>query len=101
VKRRPHSPRYRNLTARGGVVYYERLVGGRRRRFSCHTDDWDTAVAVRDLYEERMGIGKVPFYTGEVPRFREFAVRYLDEDTSHLAPTTRSDRRGHLRDEGP
>ena len=37
----------------------------------------------------------------EVPTFREFAKRYLEEDTGHLAPTTRKDRDSYLREDGP
>ena len=37
----------------------------------------------------------------EVPTFREFAKRYLNEDTAHLAPTTRKDRDSYLRKDGP
>ena len=48
MKRKPSGAKYRNLTARGGVIYYQRDVGGRRVRFSCQTDDWEVAASVRD-----------------------------------------------------
>jgi integrase len=37
----------------------------------------------------------------EVPTFNDFAERYLEEDTAHLAPTTRKDRDSYLREDGP
>jgi len=101
MKQKPKSPKYHNLTARGGVVYYERLIDGKRHRFSCRTDDWKVAVAVRDEYEQRKGIGKGTALLIKVPSFREFADRYLKEDTSHLAATTQDDRESHLREDGP
>ena len=45
MKRKPSGRKYRNLTARGPVIYFERVVGGRRIRFSCDTDDWQAAAA--------------------------------------------------------
>jgi len=101
VRRKPKAPKYRNLYARGGAIYYERVVGERRVRFSTKTDDWELAASVRDHYEEVKRIGKVPFLPAAMPRFDEFARRYLEEDTAHLAPTTRRDRPGYLRQEGP
>ncbi len=101
MTKRPKGRKYRNLTARGGVIYYERLVTGRRIRISTKTADWDEAASFRDLYEQTKRIGSVPFYAGEVPTFAEFAKRYLKEDTAHLAETTRRDRPSYLRPEGP
>jgi hypothetical protein len=101
MKSKPKGAKYRNLTARSGVIYYQREVGGRRIRFSTATTDWDQAAAVRDLYEQRKGIGAAAFSTVEVPTFSEFSGRYLTEDTSHLAPTTRSDLDSYLREGGP
>lgn len=101
MKRKPSGAKYRNLTARGGVIYYQRRVGGKRIRFSCDTDDWSEAAAVARLYEERKGIGRLPFVSVEVPTFREFAKRYLDEYTAHLAPTTLIDRKRYLGEDGP
>ncbi len=37
----------------------------------------------------------------ELPTFSEFSERYLAEDASHLAPTTRSDLDSYLREGGP
>ena len=45
------------VTARGGVIYNQRREGGKRIRFSCKTNDWEEAVAVARLHEERKGIG--------------------------------------------
>ena len=100
MKRKPSGPKYRNLTARKGVIYYQRRAGGKRIRFSCNTDDWQEAAAVARLYEERKGIGRLPFASGEVPTFKDFAKRYLKEDTAHLAPTTLTDRKRYLDKEG-
>ena len=100
MKRKPNAAKYRNLTARGGVIYYQRRVGQQRIRFTCKTDDWGEAAAVARLYEEKKGIGRLPFATVEVPRLREFAKRYLEEDTGHLALTTLTDRKRYLDPEG-
>ncbi len=101
MKRKPDGRKYRNLYARGGAIYYQRRVGKRRIRFSCKTNDWNEAAAVARLYEEKKGIGRLPFSTVEVPRFGEFAERYLEEDTGHLAATTLVDRIGYLQPDGP
>ncbi|MHC4715150.1 MAG: tyrosine-type recombinase/integrase, partial [Planctomycetota bacterium] len=100
MKTKPKGPKYRNLTARGGTIYYQRRAGGKRIRFSCNTDDWSEAATVARLYEERKGIGRLPFATTEAPRLSEFAARYLDEDTGHLAPSTLTDRRRYLGADG-
>ncbi len=100
MKSKPKGAKYRNLTARGGVIYYQRRANGKRIRFSCKTDDWGKAAAVAQLYEECKGIGRLPFATVEVPTFNDFAKRYLKEDTAHLAETTLADRRVYLREEG-
>jgi integrase len=101
VKAKPPGPKYRNLTARGDVIYYERWIDGERYRFSCETSDWNAAAVTRDLYEQRRaedrGEGAA---RGARPTFAEFAMRYLVEDTSHLASTTRSDREALLGPEG-
>ena len=47
------------------------------------------------------GIGRLPFAAVDVPTFEVFGKGYLDEDTGHLAPTTRSDRDSYLRKGGP
>ena len=101
MRSKPKGPKYRNLTARSGVIYYQRRVSGKRIRFSCETNDWDAAASVARLYEERKGFGRLPHATVEVPRLAEFAKRYLEEDTAHLAPTTRKDRPSYLREDGP
>ncbi len=100
MKRKPSGPKYRNLYARSGVIYYQRRVGGKRIRFSCNTNDWQEAAAVARLYEERKTIGRLPFSAVEVPTFRDFAKRYLEEDTGHLAPTTLTDRKRYLDPDG-
>ena len=100
MKSKPKGAKHRNLTVRGGVIYYQRRECGKRIRFSCKTNDWEEAAGVARLYEERKGLGRLPFAAIEAPRLAEFAERYLEEDTAHLAPTTLSDRRGYLAPDG-
>jgi integrase len=89
----------RNLYRRDGVYYYQRVVDGRRERFSTKTSDLAEAVAVRDHWEAQAGTALLPSApTVELlPTLREFAKRYLKEDTRHLASSTRSDRHVYLR----
>jgi len=102
MKSRPRRFKYRNLSARGDSIYYERVWKGRRTCFSTKTNDWDEAAAVRDLWEERKGIGRLGVALRvEAPLFAEFAKRYLEEDTAHLAPTTRDERERALAADGP
>ena len=102
MKNKPPGPRYRNLYVRSGVIYYQRRISGRKVRFSTKTDSWEEAAAVRDVYEDRKGIGRPGvMLLREVPRLADFADRYLAEDTQHLASSTREDRPGYLRPEGP
>ncbi len=102
MKTKPRGSRYRNLHARADAIYYERVWKGSRFCFSTKTDDWSQAAAVRDLFEERKGIGRLGVAVrAEAPRFAEFARRYLDEDTDHLAPTTRDGRERALAETGP
>ena len=99
VKSKTRGPKHRNLTKRDGVWYYQRVVNGRRVRFSCETGDREAAGRVRDLYEARRGIGRIPAPILDAPTLREFAKRYLEEDTGHLAETTRKDRHSYFREE--
>ena len=92
MTKKPKGRKYRNLFARGGAIYYQRIVGGRRIVRSCQTDDWEVAAAGRDLYEQQKGIGRLPFITRQTATFREFSAQYLKEAMSHLAPTTKHDR---------
>ena len=101
MKAKPKAQKYRNLTARGSVIYYQRLIAGRRSQFSLKTPDWNRAAARRDLYEQAKGIGRLAYEPVEMPRFGEFAARYLSEDTDHLAPTTKGERERELKPEGP
>lgn len=99
---RPEGERYRNLTRRDdGIIYYARLLDGRRVRFSTKQTEWDRAAAVRSEYEARKGIGSLGAPPLESPRLRDFAPRYLLEDTGHLAATTRRDRPYYLAPDGP
>lgn len=100
MKRKPKGKKYRNLYAEGSRIYYERLIDGRRVRFSTRTDDWDLAASVRDLYEQKKRVGELPFGQKEMPRFGDFAERYLNEATGYLAATTREDRKYILKPGG-
>ena len=101
MRKKPTGRKFRNLHARGSSIYYERVVRGERHRFSTETGDWERAAAVRDHYEAEVLRSSATALPLEVPRFAEFARRYLHEDTSHLAPTTRDDRKSYLREGGP
>ena len=45
MKIKPKGRRYRNLVMRGQSIQYERLVRGKRSRFSCETNDWRLLTA--------------------------------------------------------
>jgi integrase len=96
MKSKPKGAKYRNLNRHGGVIYYDRTVKGRRISFSTRTSDWNEAAAVRDLYEERRGVGTGIAPPREAPRFSDFSQRYLTESMGHLAPSTQDDRRAML-----
>ncbi len=78
-------------------ILYDRTVKGRRFWRELKVTDWIDAVIVRDRLEELEGIEKV---RRDVPRFDDFAKRYLREDTANLAATFLRSRRGHLAPEG-
>jgi len=102
MKSKPKGARSRNLHARGDVIYYERILrDGTRIKRSLETSDWEVAAARRHALEALKGFGKPALPTLEVPRFAEFAARYRAEDTWHLAPTTRGDRKHYLSEDGP
>ena len=91
MKPKPKRERYRNLTARGDTIYYQRRVGQQRIRFSCETADWETAAQVRDLYEARKRIGQAhPIL--EVRTFAQVAERYLKTARQYLAESSYEDR---------
>ncbi len=94
MKKKPRGRKYRNLFTRGEVIWFEKLVDGRRTRRSCKTNDWDLAAAVRDEWERQSGASKLPSLN--VPMFGDLADRYL-EWTTHLAATTQDDRHALLR----
>ncbi len=102
MRKKPSGQKYRNLYVRAGScsIYYQRRAGDVRVRFATKTDDWDHAAAVRDLYEQRRGIGGARIFTVSVPRFGEAAERYLREAIGHLASMTQSDRTLLLRPTG-
>ena len=98
MKSKPTGPRFRNLYAWRGSIWYERVAGGRRFRVdtgTCYGEDgpaqrhWDEAALYRDRYEDAKGIGRPALYTGAMPTFAELAERYLEEDTAHLAAPRR------------
>lgn len=96
MKPKPSGPKYRNLFGRGGAIYYQRVVNLTRVRFSCETTDWDEAATVRDVYEQRKGIGRLPAPILAAPRLRDFATRNVDAETERLvrfpAPRERATR---------
>jgi hypothetical protein len=53
MKARPKGKKYRNLYAVGEAIYYERVLDGKRVKFSTQTADWEKAVETRDRYEQR------------------------------------------------
>lgn len=100
MKSKAKGPKYRNLFARRGVIYYERELHGRRIKLSTKTASWEDAAAFRDLYEQAKGIGRLPFLPADVPTFGDLATRYLETGMAHLAGSTREDREKHLRPGG-
>lgn len=100
MKSKPKGAKGRNLTMRDGVIYYDRVAHGRRFKISTKTASWEDAASFRDAFEAHEGIGKVPFFPGEVPRFADFAARYLAEATARLAGSTVEDRVKLLRPGG-
>lgn len=90
MKTKPIGPKFRNLSARGGVIYYESEAGGERVKFSTKTADWNEAAAVRDLWLLRRATEQ-PKRAG-APLFAEIAERYLREAAAHLSGSTREDR---------
>ena len=104
MRKKPRGRKYRNLYARGELIWFEKLVNGRRTRRSCRTSDWEVAAAVRDEWERQTGASRLPVLA--VPTFGELVDRYLEWMT-HLAATTQDDRRAMLRvatperEEGP
>ncbi|MEB2343180.1 MAG: tyrosine-type recombinase/integrase [Deltaproteobacteria bacterium] len=89
MKAKPKGAKYRNLTRRGAVVYFEAVLDGQRVRFSTEEADWDAAAAVRDAYLRKRAerAGREAAHT-----FGALAERYLKEATGHLSGTTRDDR---------
>ena len=47
MRKKPRGRKYRNLYARGELIWFEKVVKGRRIRRSCKTSDWDLAAAPR------------------------------------------------------
>ena len=58
MRKKPKGRKYRNLYARGDVIWFEKLVRGRRTRRSCKTGDWDMAAAVREEWERQSGASR-------------------------------------------
>ena len=106
MKKKPAGAKYRNLVARGEVIYVERVVNVKRTRFSTEESDWDKAAACRDLYDERKRQREAEAAAAAqapLPSLREFVPRYLAGDLTYqkLAPTTKRDRNSVLAEGGP
>ena len=98
MRKKPKGRKYRNLHTRGNVIYYEREWMKKRVKQSTSTSDWDTAVAFRDEFERKMGIGTSQTRLPEKMTFREFAEeRYIREELKNLAHTTQVERIRELR----
>jgi len=97
MRSKPKGAKYRNLNAYRDSSWYRRVVDGRLYRVDTRTTDWGEAARFRDLYEEKR---RVERSQGAKVTFGEFAARYLEEDTGHLATRTRRDRRRHLSEGG-
>ncbi|MGH0035336.1 MAG: hypothetical protein ACQGVK_09950 [Myxococcota bacterium] len=96
MREKPKGRKYRNLTAYRGSIWYERVVNGRRVRWSLECTSWEEATKVRDLYEEQKGIGQRRF-GAEPPTFGQLAKRFLEEDAPHrLSRTTLASRKRQL-----
>ena len=102
MRKKPKGRKYRNLHARGNVIYYEREWRKKRTKQSTYTSDWEIAVAFRDDFEQKMGIGTSQLRIPRKTTFREFAKeRYIREEVKNLAHTTQVERVRELRADGP
>jgi integrase len=95
VKKKPKGRKYQGLFARPetSMIWFEKVVDGRRYRESCGTDQWDEAAEV--FAEWRLQRRRAQSMR-EIPGFADLADRYL-ETTTNLAATTRDDRMSMLR----
>jgi len=101
MRTKPKGPKYRNLFARDGVIYYQRRVGKRRIRLSCATSIWDEAAAFRDLYEAEKGIGTAGYlHSLEPPTFAEVAEQFQKTSLHHYSESYRADMKRMLAGEG-
>jgi len=109
MTRKPRGKNYRNLVARGGAIWYRRMIHGKLVSFSCRTDDWNVAAEVRNLYEAQRNLAGAHFVE-PAPSFEEAAAAYLEAKPAEtkvpgsrfrLASATLSDRIGQLRKDGP
>jgi len=102
MTKKPKGAKYRNLTRRGSVVYFEAVLDGQRVRFSTEESDWNEAAAVRDTYLRRRAERQIEATKDrEGITFAALADRYLAEGMAHLAGSTRDDRGRLLGKEGP
>ena len=100
MAKRPKGRQYRNLYLRGGRVWIEFVVDGKRHHRSSGGDDWELAAQVRDEWKRELA-GLPPLVVEQPTTFAEMAARYLRDGTSKLARTTLSDRTSLLRPDGP
>jgi hypothetical protein len=77
MKSMPESkgPKYRNLYAFRGSIWYERVVRGRRFRRDLETSSWEEAAARRDARGKLSGVETLRGRPGETPTLAEFAKR--------------------------
>ena len=65
------------------MIYYRRVVDGKRIRLSAQTNDWEQAVAWRDVFEEKTGVGTgVPFVDSQSSGESSFMTHPLQTTAS-------------------
>ena len=100
MRAKPKGVKGRNLIARKGVIYFVKVVNGKRISESLKTADWNEAAAARDLIEAKLGTR--PRISGKVPTFADMAETYLKRiDAFGLKETTKEDRSRLLRPDKP
>ena len=99
MTKKPKGPKFKNLTRRGSIIYFEAVLDGQRVRFSTEETEWDRAAETRDAYLRKREVRRLADRAGLT--FAALAARYLAEGMGHLAGTTADDRRRLLGPDGP